>query len=159
MAGRPVSFLKTNSLSNCLTAGYYYQDGVVGTLLVGPTLIFPRPPINFRGRTTRKTKSTLLSSCITTFPLMSTLTYFHHATIIQSAIERYTDSVKMKGERGNFLRRQRREAEEEEEEDQEEEEEEEEEEGEGEARKNIKENKGSEEEMLFPREGGDESRY
>lgn len=35
-------FSKTNSLSNCLTAGYCYQDGVVGTLLVGSTLIFPR---------------------------------------------------------------------------------------------------------------------
>ncbi|KAK1129003.1 hypothetical protein K0M31_020137 [Melipona bicolor] len=65
-------------------------------------------------------------------------------------------------ERSNSRRRvnltapERREAEEEEEEDQEEEEEEE--EGE-EARKNIKENKGREEEMLFPREGGDEPRY
>lgn len=38
MAGFP----KTNSLSNCLTAGYCYQDGVVGTLLAGSTLIFPR---------------------------------------------------------------------------------------------------------------------
>ena len=70
-------------------------------------------------------------------------------------------------ERSNSRRRvnltapERREAEEEEEEDQEEgkEEEEEEEKGEEEARKNIKENKGREEEMLFPREGGDEPRY
>ena len=67
-------------------------------------------------------------------------------------------------ERSNSRRRvnltapERREAEEEEEEAREGEEEEE-EEREGEARKNIKENKGREEEMLFPREGGDEPRY
>lgn len=41
LVGRAARHEKTNSLSNCLTAGYYYQDGVVGTLLAKSTLIFP----------------------------------------------------------------------------------------------------------------------
>lgn len=63
-------------------------------------------PLNFRGWISKKTKLTLLSLCITTFPLISTPTYFHHATIIQLAIERYMNFLKIGAEYSGILRRQ-----------------------------------------------------